>query len=72
MPAISRTLTVVLAVAVFMISSSLFETFNVFVQTYFWELTPEQIRWIGLAGLPGVLVGASAAPLLMKRFDHIA
>ncbi len=54
----------------FMISSSLFETFNVFVNTYFWELTADQIRWIGLAGLPGVLTGASIAPRLMKRFDR--
>jgi len=54
----------------FMISSSLFETFNVFVNTYFWELSAEQIRWIGLAGLPGVLVGASLAPRLMRRFDR--
>ena len=54
----------------FMISSSLFETFNVFVNTYFWELTADQIRWIGLAGLPGVLLGAFVAPGLMKRYDR--
>ncbi len=54
----------------FMISSSLFETFNVFVNTYYWELTADQIRWLGLAGLPGVIVGASVAPNLMKRFDR--
>lgn len=54
----------------FMISSSLFETFNVFVNTYFWELTADQIRWLGLAGLPGVITGASIAPRLMRRFDR--
>lgn len=54
----------------FMISSSLFETLNVFVNTYFWELAADQIRWIGLAGLPGVLLGASVAPYLMRRFDR--
>lgn len=54
----------------FMISSSLFETFNVFVNTYFWELAAEQIRWIGLAALPGIIVGVSAAPRLMRRFDR--
>ena len=53
-----------------MISSSLFETFNVFVNTYFWELSADKIRWIGLAGLPGVILGASIAPRLMKRFDR--
>ena len=54
----------------FMISSSLFETFNVFVNTYYWELAADQIRWIGLAGLPGVILGASVAPGLMQRFDR--
>ncbi len=54
----------------FMISSSLYETFNVFVNTYFWELRADQIRWIGLAGLPGVLAGAAVAPRLMRRFDR--
>ena len=54
----------------FMISSSLFETFNVFVNTYLWQLGPEEIRWIGLAGVPGVVLGASISPVLMRRFDR--
>ncbi len=54
----------------FMISSSLFETFSIFVNTYFWELAAEDIRWIGLAGLPGVVLGALIAPRLMQKFDR--
>lgn len=55
----------------FMISSGIFETLNVFVQTYFWELEPDQIRWFGLVGVPAAISGALAAPLLMKRFDRL-
>lgn len=54
----------------FMISSGIFETLNVFVQTYVWELAAEQIRWLGLAAVPGILAGASLAPLFMRRFDR--
>ncbi len=54
----------------FMISVGLFETFGVFVNTYFWELKPEDIRWFGLAAAPAALAGALAAPVLMRRFDR--
>lgn len=54
----------------FMISSGLYETFNVFVYTYFWELPAESIRWLALAALPGVVLGASSAPVLMARWDR--
>ena len=55
----------------FMTSSGLYETFNVFVNTYYWEVVPEQIRWIELAGMPGVIVGAMLAPMLMHKFDRL-
>lgn len=54
----------------FMISAGLYETFNIFVMTYFWELGPEQIRWVALAALPGVIVGAFMSPILMRRYDR--
>lgn len=54
----------------FMISVGLHETFGVFVNTYVWELSPEQIRWFGVAAIPSVLAGASVAPALMRRFDR--
>ncbi len=54
----------------FMIASGIFDTLNVFVNTYFWELQPEQIRWLGLIAAPSVIVGALIAPKLMHRFDR--
>lgn len=54
----------------FMISIGLNETFGVFVNTYYWELATEQIRWYHLVGVPAIIVGASIAPMLMRRFDR--
>lgn len=54
----------------FMIASGIYDTLNVFINTYFWQLQPEQIRWIGLVGAPSALLGALCAPVLMKRFDR--
>ncbi|MEM1230216.1 MAG: MFS transporter [Pseudomonadota bacterium] len=54
----------------FMISVGVSETLNVFVYTYFWELGASEIRWLGLAGFPGILLGAALAPPLMRRFDR--
>ncbi|WP_299329465.1 MFS transporter [Parasphingopyxis sp.] len=54
----------------FMIATGLYETFTVFVNTYFWELPPEDIRWFGLFAAPGAVAGALAAPILMRRFDR--
>lgn len=54
----------------FMISVGLNETFGVFVNTYFWELGTKDIRWFGLAAVPAILVGALAAPMLMRKFDR--
>jgi Na+/melibiose symporter-like transporter len=54
----------------FMVSVGISETLNVFVYTYFWEFGAEDIRWLGLAGFPGILLGAALAPLLMRRFDR--
>jgi Na+/melibiose symporter-like transporter len=54
----------------FMIASGIYDTFNVFVNTYFWELEAVEIRWIGLIGAPGAMLGALSAPILMKRFDR--
>ena len=54
----------------FMIASGIFDTLNVFVNTYFWELQPEEIRWLGLVGAPAVVLGALSSPILMHRFDR--
>ena len=63
---------VVLIVAYFffMIASGIYDTLNVFINTYYWELQPDQIRWIGLVGAPAAMTGAILSPILMKRFDR--
>jgi Na+/melibiose symporter-like transporter len=54
----------------FMFASGIFDTLNVHVVTYFWEMPAESIRWIALAGVPAAMTGAFLAPVLMKRFDR--
>lgn len=54
----------------FMIASGIYDTLNVFVTTYFWELQPEEIRWLGLIAAPAVVLGALSSPVLMHRFDR--
>lgn len=54
----------------FMFASGIFDTMNVHVVTYFWEMPADSIRWIALAGVPAAMTGAFLAPLLMKRFDR--
>ncbi len=54
----------------FMIASGIYDTLNIFINTYFWELKPEEIRWVGLVGAPAAFVGAMCSPVLMRRFDR--
>ncbi|MEM7100276.1 MAG: MFS transporter [Pseudomonadota bacterium] len=54
----------------FMIASGIYDTLNVFINTYYWELQPDQIRWIGLVGAPAAMAGALLSPVLMKRYDR--
>lgn len=54
----------------FMTASGLYETFNIFVKTYFWELLPKDLKWFGLVSAPAAIVGALAAPRLMRIFDR--
>jgi Na+/melibiose symporter-like transporter len=54
----------------FMITSGIYDTLIVFVNTYYWELGPEEIRWIGLIGAPAAMAGAMCSPFLMNRFDR--
>lgn len=54
----------------FMITSGIFDTLNVFINTYFWQLEPNQIRWFGLVGAPAGITGAVLSPILMKKFDR--
>jgi Na+/melibiose symporter-like transporter len=54
----------------FMIASGIYDTLNIFINTYFWELRPDEIRWIGLIGAPAAMAGALCSPVLMQRFDR--
>lgn len=54
----------------FMITSGIYDTLNVFMVTYFWELKPEQIKWFGLVSAPAAVVGALLSPVLMRKFDR--
>ncbi len=54
----------------FMITSGIYETMDVFIKTYFWELIPDQIRWFGLIAAVMGISGALSAPSLMRRFDR--
>ena len=54
----------------YMIASGIYDTLNVFINTYFWELPAEHIRWLGLIGAPGAMAGALCSPILMRRFDR--
>lgn len=54
----------------FMITSGIYDTLIVFVNTYYWELGTEEIRWLGLIAAPGAMIGALLSPVLMKRFDR--
>ena len=53
-----------------MITSGIYDTLNVFIHTYFWELEHNQIRWFGVVGAPAGILGAVCSPLLMKKFDR--
>lgn len=54
----------------FMITSGIYETFNVFINTYFWELAPKDIKWFGVAVGPMIIIGALVSPLLQRKFDR--
>ena len=54
----------------FMIASGIFDTLTMFINTYFWELKPEEIRWFGLTTGPMGALGAILSPYLMRRFDR--
>ena len=54
----------------FMIASGIYDKMNVFIQTYLWQLEPNQIRLFPLVGVVAGLAGATLAPIMMKKFDR--
>ncbi len=54
----------------FMLTSGIFDTLELFMFTYYWELKSEQISWMRLVGAPAAITGALLAPILMRKFDR--
>ena len=54
----------------FMLTSGIYDTLEVFMFTYFWELQPEQIRWLKLISVPSAMTGAILSPILMRKYDR--
>jgi Na+/melibiose symporter-like transporter len=54
----------------FMLTSGIFDTLELFMFTYYWELVPEQISWMRLVGAPSAMAGALLAPMLMQKYDR--
>ena len=54
----------------FMIASGIYDTLAIHINTYFWELKPNQIRWFSLVGLGAAAAGALLSPLCMQKFDR--
>lgn len=42
--------------------------FDIYMNTYFWELTPPELRWFAFAGV-GAMAAFLSVPLLQIRFD---
>ena len=63
-------LVLVLGFFFFMITSGIYDTLEVFMFTFFWELNPEQIKWVPLAMAPSAIAGALFAPILMRKYDR--
>lgn len=63
-------LILVLGFFFFMITSGIYDTLEVFMFTYFWELKPEQIQWVALISAPGAIGGALLSPILMRKYDR--
>ena len=54
----------------FMIASGIYDTLNIHITTYFWELKPSEIRWFSLVGAFALMAGAFLSPALMRLFDR--
>ena len=54
----------------FMIASGIYDTLNIHINTYFWELLPNQIRWFGLVGAVSAITGALLSPIMMRLLDR--
>ena len=54
----------------FMIASGIYDTLNIHITTYFWELKPSEISRFPLVSLISAIAGASLSPIFMRLFDR--
>ena len=54
----------------FMIASGIYDTLNIHIATYFWELKPSEIKLFPMVGLFAGIAGALLSPILMRLFDR--
>ena len=54
----------------FMIASGIYDTLNIHIATYFWELKPSEIKLFPIVGLFAGIAGALLSPKLMRLFDR--
>lgn len=54
----------------FMLTSGIFDTLQVHIATYYWELPGSDYRWLAIVIAPTAILGALIAPPLMRRFDR--
>jgi len=54
----------------FMLTSAIYDSLEMFMYTYFWELDTKQMSWVRLVGAPSAILGAFASPVLMQKYDR--
>jgi len=54
----------------FMLTSGIFDTLEVYMFTFFWELDTDQMAWVRLVGAPAAVTGALISPMLMRKYDR--
>jgi Na+/melibiose symporter-like transporter len=54
----------------FMVTSGIYDSLEVFMFTFFWELNTDQMAWVRLVGAPAAIAGAFLSPMLMRKYDR--
>jgi len=54
----------------FMIASGIYDTLNIHIATYFWELKPSEIKLFPMVGAFAGFAGALLSPILMRLLDR--
>jgi Na+/melibiose symporter-like transporter len=54
----------------YMLTSGIYDTLEVYMFTYFWELKTDEMALFRLIGAPAAVTGALISPILMRKFDR--